>query len=160
MWWERSTKVFVGALTKNSSEQAITGLHSPRTAQLSSKGATSAKSLQTCITHPRDITFNYNTMSLLHMGVDILGPIPISPDKVKFLIVGVKYFTKWVEPEPIDTITVVQVKKFYWKNITIEHYWKNIICPCWRINSKDSKERGQNNNAKSYGPITPLLTSP
>ncbi|RDX93759.1 Pol polyprotein, partial [Mucuna pruriens] len=34
----------------------------------------------------------------------ILGPFPIAPGKIKFLIVAVDYFTKWVEAEPKKVI--------------------------------------------------------
>ncbi|RDX75012.1 Tf2-9, partial [Mucuna pruriens] len=50
-------------------------------------------------------------------GVDILGPFPPAPGQVKFLIVAVDYFTKWVEVESVATITTERIKKFYWKRI-------------------------------------------
>ncbi|MCI03950.1 gag-pol polyprotein [Trifolium medium] len=34
-----------------------------------------------------------------------------------WIIVVVDYFTKWVEAEPISSISAEQVKKFYWKKI-------------------------------------------
>ncbi|RDX88585.1 Pro-Pol polyprotein, partial [Mucuna pruriens] len=37
-------------------------------------------------------------------GVDILGPFPMALGQIKFLIVAVDYFTKWVEVEPVATI--------------------------------------------------------
>ncbi|GJU45028.1 reverse transcriptase domain-containing protein [Tanacetum coccineum] len=39
------------------------------------------------------------------------------PGKVKFLIVSIDYFTKWIEAKPVATITGNQVKKFVWDNI-------------------------------------------
>ncbi|GJU03285.1 hypothetical protein Tco_1113623 [Tanacetum coccineum] len=33
------------------------------------------------------------------------GPFPEGPDKVKFLIVAMDYFTKWIEAKPVATIT-------------------------------------------------------
>ncbi|GJY11793.1 reverse transcriptase domain-containing protein [Tanacetum coccineum] len=39
------------------------------------------------------------------------------PGKVKFLIVAIDYFTKWIEAKPVATITGNQVKKFVWDNI-------------------------------------------
>ncbi|RDY09050.1 Retrovirus-related Pol polyprotein, partial [Mucuna pruriens] len=33
--------------------------------------------------------------------MDILGPFPPTPGQIKFLIVAVDYFTKWVEAEPV-----------------------------------------------------------
>ncbi|GJZ49368.1 reverse transcriptase domain-containing protein [Tanacetum coccineum] len=50
-------------------------------------------------------------------GIDIAGPFPEGPGKVKFLIVAVDYFTKWIEAKPVATITSNQVKKFVWDNI-------------------------------------------
>jgi hypothetical protein len=50
-------------------------------------------------------------------GVDILGPFPASQGQVKFLLVAVDYFTKWIEAEPVATISAEQVIRFYWKKI-------------------------------------------
>ncbi|XP_015969628.1 uncharacterized protein LOC107493066 [Arachis duranensis] len=37
--------------------------------------------------------------------MDILGPFPISPGQVKFLLVAIDYFTKWIEAQPLAKIT-------------------------------------------------------
>ncbi|GJU96094.1 reverse transcriptase domain-containing protein [Tanacetum coccineum] len=50
-------------------------------------------------------------------GIDIAGPFPEGLGKVKFLIVVVDYFTKWIEAKPVATITGNQIKKFVWDNI-------------------------------------------
>ncbi|GKA52582.1 reverse transcriptase domain-containing protein [Tanacetum coccineum] len=50
-------------------------------------------------------------------GIDIAGPFPKGPGKVKFLIVAIDYFTKWIKAKPVATITGNQVKKFVWDNI-------------------------------------------
>ena len=50
-------------------------------------------------------------------GIDILGPFSEAPGRVKFLLVAVDYFTKWIEAEPLATITGRNVAKFVWKNI-------------------------------------------
>ncbi|GJU82044.1 reverse transcriptase domain-containing protein [Tanacetum coccineum] len=50
-------------------------------------------------------------------GIDISGLFPKAQGKVKFLIVAVDYFTKWIEAKPVATITGNQVKKFIWDNI-------------------------------------------
>ena len=36
---------------------------------------------------------------------------------MKFLVMGIDYFTKWVEAEPLAKITQQNVKNFVWKNI-------------------------------------------
>ncbi|XP_022855981.1 uncharacterized protein LOC111377155 [Olea europaea var. sylvestris] len=38
-------------------------------------------------------------------GVDILGPFPLARRQLKFIAVAVEYFTKWVEAEPLATIS-------------------------------------------------------
>nr|GEY09991.1 reverse transcriptase domain-containing protein [Tanacetum cinerariifolium] len=50
-------------------------------------------------------------------GIDIAGPFSEGPGKVKFLIVAMDYFTKWIEAKAMATITREQVKKFVWDNI-------------------------------------------
>nr|GEX29007.1 reverse transcriptase domain-containing protein [Tanacetum cinerariifolium] len=44
-------------------------------------------------------------------------PFQEGPGKVKFLIVAMDYFTKWIEAKAVETITGGQVKKFVWDNI-------------------------------------------
>nr|GEV31009.1 reverse transcriptase domain-containing protein [Tanacetum cinerariifolium] len=50
-------------------------------------------------------------------GVDIARPFLEGPGKVKFLIVAINYFTKWIEATPVVAITRAQIKKFVWDNI-------------------------------------------
>ncbi|GJS91259.1 reverse transcriptase domain-containing protein [Tanacetum coccineum] len=52
-------------------------------------------------------------------GIDIAGPFPEGPGKVKFLIVAIDYFTKWIEAKAVATITGNQVKKFVWDNMSV-----------------------------------------
>ncbi|GKB58225.1 reverse transcriptase domain-containing protein, partial [Tanacetum coccineum] len=49
--------------------------------------------------------------------IDIAGPFLEGQGKVKFLIVAMDYFTKWIEAKAVATITGNQVKKFVWDNI-------------------------------------------
>ncbi|GJU87732.1 reverse transcriptase domain-containing protein, partial [Tanacetum coccineum] len=50
-------------------------------------------------------------------GIDIAGPFPKGLGKVKFLIVDIDYFTKWIEAKPVATTTGSQIKKIVWDNI-------------------------------------------
>ncbi|GMH01827.1 hypothetical protein Nepgr_003666 [Nepenthes gracilis] len=45
-------------------------------------------------------------------GLDILGPLPMAAGQRKFLIVGIDYFTKWVEAVPLAKITEQNATKF------------------------------------------------
>ena len=50
-------------------------------------------------------------------GIDIVGPLPQGKGQVKFLLVAIDYFTKWVEAEALATITEAKIQNFVWKNI-------------------------------------------
>nr|GEZ26107.1 reverse transcriptase domain-containing protein [Tanacetum cinerariifolium] len=43
-------------------------------------------------------------------GIEIAGPFPEGPGKVKFLIVAMDYFTKWIEAKTVATITDSQFR--------------------------------------------------
>jgi len=50
-------------------------------------------------------------------GINILGPFPKGVRQLKFFIVTVEYFTKWIEAEPVAVISGSRVREFIWKNI-------------------------------------------
>ena len=50
-------------------------------------------------------------------GIDIVGPLPLGKGQVKFLLVTIDYFTKWVEAEALAMITEARIQNFVWKNI-------------------------------------------
>ena len=50
-------------------------------------------------------------------GIDIVGPLPQGKGQVKFLLVTIDYFTKWVEAEALAAITEARIQSFVWKNI-------------------------------------------
>ena len=45
-------------------------------------------------------------------GIDIVGQFTPGKGQVKYLIVAVDYFTKWVEAKPLAHITTAKVKEF------------------------------------------------
>ena len=55
--------------------------------------------------------------SFAQWGLDIIGPFPTALRQLKFLVVGIDYFTKWVEVEPLATITEKSICSFVWRNI-------------------------------------------
>ena len=46
-----------------------------------------------------------------------MGPFPTGVRQLKFLVVGIDYFTKWVEAEALATITERNIRNFVWRNI-------------------------------------------
>nr|GEX44092.1 reverse transcriptase domain-containing protein [Tanacetum cinerariifolium] len=60
---------------------------------------------------------NHGSVAILQIGNRHSWPFPEGPGNVKFLIVAMDYFTKWIEAKAVATITGDQVKKFVWDNI-------------------------------------------
>jgi transposase InsO family protein len=46
-----------------------------------------------------------------------MGPFPTGKRQLKFLVVAIDYFTKWVEAEPLTTITEKNIQNFVWKTV-------------------------------------------
>ncbi|GJU76055.1 reverse transcriptase domain-containing protein [Tanacetum coccineum] len=67
--------------------------------------------------HEGSCSMHSGPRSVVAKGIDIAGPFPEGPGKVKFLIVAIDYFTKWIEAKAVATITGNQVKKFVWDSI-------------------------------------------
>jgi ribonuclease HI len=57
------------------------------------------------------------TWPLQRWGLDLLGPLPPAQGNLKYVVVAIEYFSKWIEAKPLATITLVTVQKFFWQNI-------------------------------------------
>jgi hypothetical protein len=57
------------------------------------------------------------TWPLQRWGLDLLGPLPPAQGNLKYIVVAVEYFSKWIEAKPLATITSATVQKFFWQNI-------------------------------------------
>jgi ribonuclease HI len=57
------------------------------------------------------------TWPLQRWGLDLLGPLPPAQGNLRYVVVVVEYFSKWIEAKPLATITLVTVQKFFWQNI-------------------------------------------
>nr|GEY13131.1 reverse transcriptase domain-containing protein [Tanacetum cinerariifolium] len=60
-------------------------------------------------------------------GLDILGPLLKRPGKLKFIIVAIDYFTKWIEAKPLAKTISKEVKNFIWKNIVCKFGLPRVI---------------------------------
>ncbi|GJX50811.1 reverse transcriptase domain-containing protein [Tanacetum coccineum] len=60
-------------------------------------------------------------------GMDILGPLPQAARKLKFVIVAIDYFTKWIKAKPLARIIGKDMKKFVWDNIVCRFGLPQII---------------------------------
>ena len=50
-----------------------------------------------------------------------MGPFPTAIRQLKFLVVSIDYFTKWVEAKALATITEKNVRSFVWRNIICKY---------------------------------------
>ena len=56
-----------------------------------------------------------------------MGPFPTAVRQLKFLVVGINYFTKWVEAEALATITEKNIRSFVWRNIICKYVIPRVI---------------------------------
>ncbi|GKE35675.1 reverse transcriptase domain-containing protein [Tanacetum coccineum] len=52
----------------------------------------------------RDANNKITSYDLCQWGMDIVGPLPEAPGRIKYMIVAVDYFTKWLEAKPVTSI--------------------------------------------------------
>jgi hypothetical protein len=57
------------------------------------------------------------TWPLQRWGLDLLGPLPPAQGNLKYVVVAVEYFSKWIEAKPLAKITLAIIQKFFWQNI-------------------------------------------
>jgi hypothetical protein len=55
--------------------------------------------------------------SFSRWGIDIVGPLPTALGNYKYVVLVVKYFSKWIEAEAIQMITSQKIQKFFWQNV-------------------------------------------
>ncbi|GKB38304.1 reverse transcriptase domain-containing protein [Tanacetum coccineum] len=60
-------------------------------------------------------------------GMDVLGPLPEASGKIRFVIIAMDYFTKWIKAKPLAKTTRKEVKKFVWDNIVCRYGLPKII---------------------------------
>ncbi|GJS10145.1 reverse transcriptase domain-containing protein [Tanacetum coccineum] len=75
-------------------------------------------------------------------GIDIAGPFPVAAGGLKFLIVAIDYFTKWIEAKAVATITGNQLEGVSFRPGT----------PCIRANTQAHAEDKEVRDLKLEGP--------
>ncbi|GMP47971.1 hypothetical protein CsSME_00015490 [Camellia sinensis var. sinensis] len=66
---------------------------------------------------PTELITLYSPYPFAKWGIDLVGPLPTGRGQTKFAIVSIDYFTKWVEAEPLTTITERNTTRFIWQSI-------------------------------------------
>ncbi|XP_074378498.1 uncharacterized protein LOC141720041 [Apium graveolens] len=49
--------------------------------------------------------------------MDILGPFPVASVHVKFIVVAINYFIKWIGAKALAKITTKKIIQFFWENV-------------------------------------------
>src|SRR5438034_513931 len=55
------------------------------------------------------------------IGIDFVGPLPITENENKYIIVAMDYLTKWPEAKPVKEATAEQAAKFIYEEIICRH---------------------------------------
>jgi len=58
------------------------------------------------------LNLHSNPWPFAQWGLDIVGPFPRAFGNRRWLIIGMDYFTKWVEAEPLSNIKDSDAKRF------------------------------------------------
>jgi hypothetical protein len=54
---------------------------------------------------------------LQRWGLYLLGPLLLAQGNLRYVVVAVQYFSKWIKAKPLVMITLAMVQKFFWQNI-------------------------------------------
>ncbi|XP_061351015.1 uncharacterized protein LOC133296083 [Gastrolobium bilobum] len=66
---------------------------------------------------PEELSSMLSPWPFYQWGMDILGPFPITAGGVKWLLVAIDYFSKWIEAEALATISANKVRRFFYRQI-------------------------------------------
>ena len=62
--------------------------------------------------YPETLNSMINPWPFAIWGIDIIGALPAGKGSVKYAVVAVDYFTKWVKAEPMAAITSKKMQSF------------------------------------------------
>lgn len=102
-------------------EPGTSGRPLKQTIRTMSESANHAKNMTTSSTKQKQLHHIISPWPFAKWGMDIPGPFSPGKGQVKFLIVAIDYFTKWIEAKPLTTITAQQVQQFVWKDIVCRY---------------------------------------
>ena len=56
-----------------------------------------------------------------HVGIDIIGPLSITPTGNQYIIIATEYLTKWPEAKAIQDTKAITIAKFIYEKIICRH---------------------------------------
>ncbi|GJR17246.1 reverse transcriptase domain-containing protein [Tanacetum coccineum] len=85
------------------------------------------------------------------LGIDIVGPLPEAPGRIKFLIVAVDYFTKWVKAKPLASVMGKHAKR------THKGWVDELPQVLWAHRTSLKRSNGESTFSLKYGTEAVLL---
>jgi hypothetical protein len=67
------------------------------------------------------------TWPLQRWGLDLLGPLPPEQGNLKYVVVAVEYFSKWIEAKPLATITSVTARNISGKILFVASECRRLL---------------------------------
>ena len=55
------------------------------------------------------------------IGIDLIGPLPLTPTRKRYIIVAIDYLTKWIEARPITAKEAEKITQFLFEEIITQH---------------------------------------
>ncbi|GJV68137.1 reverse transcriptase domain-containing protein [Tanacetum coccineum] len=106
-------------------------------------------------------------------GLDILGPLLEGPDKLKYIVVAIDYFTKWIEAKPLAKITerrldldliqerreTTAIREAKYKK-KVEQYYNKRVCPVSFKVGDFVYRRNEASKVKNQGKLGPNWEGP
>ena len=79
----------------------------------------------------------------IQWGLDIMSPFLTAVRQLKFLVVDIDYFTKWVEAKALTMIKKKNVQSFLWRNISCRYSIPRILI-------SDNEKQFDNDSFKDF----------
>jgi len=102
---------------QNTQSRLLLVNHGSKLSDFRQKMHTMSETRQSHSQETRAIALHNLPVTICKVGDGYLRTVHPGKGQVKFLIVGIDYFTKWIEAKPLATITAQQIQQFVWKNI-------------------------------------------
>ena len=61
------------------------------------------------------------------VGIDVMGPLPMTPTRKRYVVVAIDHFTKWIEARALETADAQSITSFIYDDIICRHGVPNIL---------------------------------
>ena len=71
------------------------------------------------------------------IGIDIVGPLPITERQNRYIVVATDYLTKWPEAKALSEVSAISVAHFIYEEIICRYDYLEIILSDWDIHFRN-----------------------